>query len=309
MSKNGKTEKTEIVETQEHVPSPLGARPTFMRGQGLGQTAELKSNRLELPRLMLLQGMSPLVQEGKAKQGNFWHTILEQEIEPPLTVAVICIRYRFVLMEPKTEKNKGLNRKVFARANDGINWDKPNQSFEVELDGGRKVVWRTGKNIIQDKLDQWGTSDPETAKRDPNKVIPPAAQEYQNIYCKSPFRPELGVFVISLTRTFTKAGRKLNSALHLEGSNDDYFSKYVDVGTYLENASQGSSQRLYNWKFRRHPEYIENEEEYNSYLELFKHFKDLDVDIKGEGDEDDDTPPFPPDDPKATYDPKAETRF
>ena len=63
----------------------------------------------------------------------------------------------------------GIDSRLLARAADGENWDRPNQRFDVVLEGGQKVEWFTGKNVQASGLLNWGSSDPNN----PNSV--PAA--------------------------------------------------------------------------------------------------------------------------------------
>jgi hypothetical protein len=124
---------------------------------------------MEIPALKLLQGLSPEVKEHHhLRAGHWYHTILERDLGEVVQKVVVEIVHRSVdLWSPKNVR--GIDSRLLARAADGENWDRPNQRFDVVLEGGQKVEWFTGKNVQASGLLNWGSSDPNN----PNSV--PAA--------------------------------------------------------------------------------------------------------------------------------------
>ena len=115
---------------------------------------------MEIPALKLLQGLSPEVKEHQhLRAGTFYHSILERDLGPKITVVVELVHRSVDLWSPKNVR--GIESRLLARAADGENWDKPNQRFTVTLEGGKQVEWFTSRNVSASGLLSWGSSDPQ----------------------------------------------------------------------------------------------------------------------------------------------------
>src|SRR5580692_7697886 len=92
--------------------------PDFMKGQeGLG-TENLGASDVAVPRIKLMQALSPELQEyNDLKAGNFWHTLAEQNFGSEVRISPIFVDKRFILWRPR--KSGG---GILARADNGVNW-------------------------------------------------------------------------------------------------------------------------------------------------------------------------------------------
>jgi hypothetical protein len=133
----------------------------FLRKQSTGASfGNIDASDLKPPRLKLLAGQSPEVIDGApgASPGNFWVTILNQSLGPVVTGSPILLRKTYQVWAPKglaTAEQKG----PLATASDGINWDVPNQSFDVKFPGNPTVyTWKLGKTVHETGAHKFGSS-------------------------------------------------------------------------------------------------------------------------------------------------------
>lgn len=120
-----------------------------------------------VPRLKLLQGLSPEVKDNPRKfiQGEFYHSVLGECMGEALKAIPLQIRRSLELWAPR-EMNEGL----LARSDDGKSWDKPNQRFDVRI-AGKKYVWDTKGSVGESGLAEWGTSIPGDPRSPPAAVL------------------------------------------------------------------------------------------------------------------------------------------
>jgi len=166
---------------------------------------------MEIPALKLLQGLSPEVKANhELRAGRFYHSILEEDLGEELSVVVLLVHHSVVLRSPKNVR--GVDSVLLAKAADGENWDKPNQRFTVQLQGGGRVEWFTNRNVKASGLLDWGSSDPT------NRNSTPAAQHVYTVILRilSPQVEGPVIYVPSVT-----ANRKvmqLNSKIDLRAA-------------------------------------------------------------------------------------------
>ena len=226
------TKKTNIAETG--VPSYLQEYEGPVNpGDDFG------SDDVVIPRIALLQGQSPAVQDhADATPGNFWHTGMDCVIDD-LTFVVAFRRKRYLLVAP-LEDGQG----ILARSDDAKTWDCVGE-WEVVMD---KKTKRTAKwtidntDVHKSGLLAWGTSDPEV------KDSPPAATMFYDYVVIVPERPDLGAAVISLSRSAIKKAKKgLNDKIMLHAQNGRPMQSLLFKAAVVEDTSDFG--KFYNWQF------------------------------------------------------------
>ena len=128
----------------------------------------IDASDLKPPRLKVLAGQSPEVLDGVpgALPGNFWVTILNQNLGPSVVGSPILLRKSYQVWAPKTPGSE--QKGPLASASDGINWDVPNQSFEVKFYGNpRTYTWKLGRTVAETGAHKFGSSQDDDPKSKP----------------------------------------------------------------------------------------------------------------------------------------------
>jgi hypothetical protein len=203
--------------------------PAFLQdhaGLGVGD--------VEVPRLKLLQASSPELTKSKnAKQGEFWHSLIDERIGTTVRICPTYIDWRFILWRPR-EAGGG----ILARADDGKHWTPADTDFTVKLKSGQEVKWRTARTVAASGLNRRGSYNPN----DPNS--PPAATRMYSIVCSFPDRQDWPPAVVTLQRTAIKVATKLIDRLKV--------LRAPSFGVILEMASfkdESPSGEFYNYAF------------------------------------------------------------
>jgi hypothetical protein len=203
--------------------------PAFLQdhaGLGVGD--------VEVPRLKLLQASSPELTKSKnAKQGEFWHSLIDERIGTTVRICPTYIDWRFILWRPR-EAGGG----ILARADDGKHWTPADTDFTVKLKSGHEVKWRTAHTVAASGLNRRGSYNPN----DPNS--PPAATRMYCIVCSFPDRQDWPPAVVTLQRTAIKVATKLIDRLKV--------LRAPSFGVILEMASfkdESPSGEFYNYAF------------------------------------------------------------
>ncbi len=238
--------------------------PAFMRKHaGLGG---LGVGGVEMPRLKLLQAQSPeLAEFNSAKQGEFWHSLIDESFGSTVRICPVYIDKRFILWRPRAAGGG-----ILARADDGKHWTPADTEFTVKLKGGHEVKWRTARTVRASHLDKRGSYNPS----DPNS--PPAATPMYSIVCSFPDRQDLPPAVVILQRAALKAATKLIGNLKI--------LRAPSFGVILEMASlkaKSPSGEFYNYAFEiagpveDRAFYEENFAQYRFFIEQGLKVKDL----------------------------------
>jgi hypothetical protein len=238
--------------------------PAFMHEHaGLGRFGV---GDVEMPRLKLLQASSPeLTEFNNAKQGEFWHSLINERLGSPVRICPNYIDRRFILWRPR-EAGGG----ILARADDGKHWTPADTEFTVRLKSGHEVKWRTARTVAASGLDKRGSYNPS----DPNS--PPAATRMYSIVCSFPDRLDFPPAVVILQRAATKVATKLIGKLKV--------LRAPSFGVVLEMASfkdKSASGEFYNYAFEivgpveDKAFYEENFARYRFFLEQGLKVKDL----------------------------------
>lgn len=194
--------------TKDIATAEKSALPAHLAAGRKAKIGNLDSSDLIIPRVKLLQGISPEVTEyNNAKAGEFWHTIGNELLGNELNVVPILVRKSFVLWAPRNDE-----RGILARASDGVNWDPGFENLEFEVkpkNYPHKVKYNTGANVKASGLAEFGSSIPG----DPQSA--PAASLTYNWMFFFPEHPELSPAIVINTRSGVKAAKSLWSKIEL----------------------------------------------------------------------------------------------
>lgn len=193
-------------EKRSGVPSFIGKDETALAQYGAQGTEDIGREDMDIPRLKLLQGLSPELQtDDSLRAGMYYHTALAEGRKPPLYAVVVFWAKRYVLWNPR-DAGGG----ILARADDAVHWQPANATFKVKLDrkdGGAEVIWKTKPTVAESGLDRWGSMNPADDKS------PPAATLSYDLLLAFPGEPDWMPAVFSFQRSSIGQGRKLLTKL------------------------------------------------------------------------------------------------
>jgi len=190
---------------------PLDSVPDYLP-KDIGKTGleALGKDDYKTPRIILLQPLSPQVTSnpGLALPNNYWHTGLNISLGTTFDFIPTVAAKRVILFRPREDQNGG----ILAFSKNAVDWDTGgNQEFRVKIKGKKEpVIWKTGSNVINSKLTEFGTMDPDDPHSAPAAVI---SYEY---LCYLPARPELSPCVMLVNKTGLPNGKQLNTALAMQ---------------------------------------------------------------------------------------------
>lgn len=180
-----------------------------MRDDARDGKENIDTSDMIIPRVGLMQAISPEVMDGRAASGNFFHTINEEDLGPKLKIVMLHHSKRYTLWMPRHAGGG-----IIARASDGQHWDA---DFSVEFapykDQPKKKVKyeaKKGDAVGRDVgLGRWGTMDPD------NEDSGPAATLSHVFVARCLEHMELGPFVIFLQRSGEPVARQLLSKIQI----------------------------------------------------------------------------------------------
>ena len=249
-------------------PALTANLPSFMRGDAGAGTDSIKMEDLETPRLKLMQGLSPELEEFDGlRPGFFFHPAAEWIFDEPFRAVPLFMDRRYILWNPR-DNGGG----ILARADDGIHWSPGQGEFEVTLDkkdGGHKVMWRLAKTVQQSGLAKWGTMNPS----DPNS--PPAATLMFNYLLAFPDHPELMPAILTFQRSAIKSGRKFNTKIKTNRA--PLYGTIWEFSSFKDTNSRG--QEFHNINVRG-AGLVEDEGLYNLYKGLHQQYSGTGLNIK-----------------------------
>lgn len=253
--------KTEIALKKDNAV----ALPDFMAEHaGLG-TETLGAADVEIPRVKLMQALSPELEEFNVlKQGDFFHTLAEENLGKTVRVCPIYIDNRFILWRPR-EAGGG----ILARADDGVHWSPPNGEWTVKLKGGAEVKWRTAATVAQSGLDQWGSYNPS----DPNS--PPAATRMYNIVVTFPDNPDVPPAVLTLQRSAIRVARRFIGKLKITRAPS--FGLIFEMSSVKDKNANGET--FHNYAFKGDG-FVTDKKVFDGNFELYKYFKTQGIQVK-----------------------------
>jgi hypothetical protein len=206
--------------------------PAFVRNYaGLGR---LGVGDGEIPRLKLLQAQSAeLVKFNNAREGEFWHSLIDDRLGSTLRICPIYIDWRFVLWRPR-EAGGG----ILARADDGKHWTPADTEFTVKLESGHQVKWRTASTVAASGLNKRGSYNPADPKS------PTAAARMYSIVCSFPDHRDFPLAVVTLQRAAARSATKLISKLKILRAPS--FGVIVEMASFERKSASGD---VYHYAF------------------------------------------------------------
>lgn len=159
---------------------------------------------IKIPRIKILQGMSPEVRtyQGKAIPGNMWHTILNQQLQSPLRIVPITATKKVFVWTPKKDGGE-----MVAFSSDAKTWDR-GANTEHKVDSIRKgQTWKIGKDVASSGLLDFGSSNSEVENS------APAATLIYEYLCLLPDMMNYSPVAISLSKTALPVARNFNTSI------------------------------------------------------------------------------------------------
>jgi hypothetical protein len=208
--------------------NPRNQIPDHLRGFTKAKIGNVDVTDLVIPRVKLLQALSPeLTEFDNAKVGSFWHTIASENMGEELLAIPIVIKKSYVLWSPRNDE-----RGILARAMDGIHWDQPNAEFTVKPKGSpSSVTYKLAATVAESGLDLFGSSIPG----DPQSV--PAASLTYNMLWFFPEFQELSPSVIINTRSSIKPMQQLLSKI--DAKPVAHFVQMYKIGIVQARGAEG----------------------------------------------------------------------
>jgi hypothetical protein len=208
--------------------------PEYLKDRAAVAMRGIEADDFATPRLLLLQALSPQVEEGLGKAGNLFHSGAEREIGQEALVTPVFITKAFTLWRPRPEGG------VLARSVDGITWDRVG-SWQVKLRNGRTVQWEIKtKNVADSGLLDFGSSEPG------NPDSQPAATLSYNLAVVIHDYMDCGPAVLQLQRSQIRNARKLLG--RIRNCPHPYYALKIPIEVFKDQSDEGS---FYNLRYRK----------------------------------------------------------
>lgn len=246
----------------------MSSLPAYMRGDIDAGKSRITRDDVETPRLKLIQGLSPELQEfDDLRAGHFFHPAAEYIFDRAFRAVPIYFDKRYVLWNPR-ESGGG----ILARADDGVHWSPSSGEFKVKLDkkdGGAQVTWVIRHPTVEKSgLANWGSMNPN----DPNS--PPAATMMYNFLLAFPDEPGLMPAVLTFQRSSLRFGKRFLTKLRTLRA-----PIFGTVWEFSPNEETRNNQSFYTINVRG-AGLVEDEAAYNAYKDLHHQFAALGLQIK-----------------------------
>lgn len=269
----------EVVKAHNEMVAKINnAVPAHLQGGKSNRIGNVDQTDLIIPRVKLLQAISPEVTEhNNAKAGEFWHTIASESLGKTLRAIPILMKKSYVLWSPRND-----DRGILARANDGLNWDMPaGTEFTVKpKNSPHPVTYKLGRTVHErvdgnPALSEFGSSIPG----DPNSP-PAAALTYQFMWYFPDF-PDMSPAIIINTRSSVKPAQLLLSKIDQRPV--DHFGQVYDISVKQEKGAEGP---FFNYSYTSAG--YATEDEFAITKHLFERFSSLEWRANNEDAGDDD---------------------
>lgn len=209
---------------------------------GMGQET-IESDDIFMPRLKLGQAMSPEVKDGILNEGDLFNSVTGEIICPAgekIPAIVVMRNKEYILWDDRKGDDRGMlarAQRVMVNDQPRYAWNKPNETFEVKVDGKTKVKYKLGKFIDEDGLNEWGTQLPG------NQESPPAVNEHQNFILALPDR-DFELIAVSMSRTSVGVAKKLLTSLKMGSA--AIFERQYELGSFIDNRGEN---KFANYQF------------------------------------------------------------
>jgi len=232
--------------------------PSYLKNVENTSVDNFDSDDIIIPRIKLLQGLSPEVQDHPdANIGDFWHTGLDVSVGDTFEFVICNRRKKYLLMAPMSD-----GQGILARADDAVTWDKLGK-WDVQIDKRAKAVWTINDlDVVKSGLTEWGSSFPE----DPDS--PPAATLIYEYLVLLRGNEELGPCIMSLARSqIAPAKKQLNTKVSLHKSKNRPLQCVVYRAGSTSQVNP-SGQEFLNYTFGGAG--FADEKLYNSAMEIYE---------------------------------------
>jgi hypothetical protein len=247
------------------------ALPDYLRNyRGPTGAENIDREDITIPRLKIAQAIADEVKNGQLQEGDLYLNVTGEALwspgDKPLKAVIVAITKEYILWRPRKDGGGILARAkpVMHNGTKRYQWDKPNQSFDVRIDGKVKVTWKTKRYIDEDGLGNWGTEIPG------NKDSSPAATEHHNYVVVLPDRDNI-VAAISMTRSGVKRAKDWNTKIKMRGASTVVHSTQWLIETTDDQNSNGD--RYKNWLIKAVPGFVAPED-FAEYDLLAKSFRE-----------------------------------
>jgi hypothetical protein len=234
----------EVMAMSNDVAVKAGSIPDFLRKMSTGASfGNIDASDLKPPRLKLLAGQSPEVLQSVpgAKPGNFWVTILNANLGQEVVGSPILLRKTYQIWAPK-----GMNsasQGPLATASDGINWDVPNQTFEIRFPQNPKVyTWKIGHTVAETGAHRFGSS-----QDDDSSSKPIATLTYDVLWLIDLPGGRKQLVVFTSARTGTKPTQTFISTTKAMGI-DQFYQRYK-IFTVKKRGPTGDDYFTYDYQY------------------------------------------------------------
>jgi len=253
---------TEVTKKEE---SGALALPDWMRGEQNTGVMGIDQEDVALPRISLLQALSPQVSDGSGRPGEYYHLLSEDNLGKSFRMIPVLVTKSYLLWRPR---NAGGG--LLARADDGVHWSPADAEFTFEVDG-KRITWRTAKTVKESRLDTWGSFDPS------NPQSLPAATKLLNVLAYLPDYPNLSPSIVSLQRALLKPGRKFVGRLQM--SQAPTYGMIFNVGSEKIPSPKGEfmSPTFTSDGF------VQDKDLFNRLKEMNEHFRNVGVKVTEKG--------------------------
>lgn len=178
---------------------------------------DIEASDITIPRLKIGQAMSDEVKDGLIEEGSLFLNVSAEPLwkpgDEPMPAVIVARNAEYILWRPRKDGGGILARAKPEKTKQGLRyrWDKPNQSFQVKIDGKHAVTWKTKTFVDEDGLGDWGSEIPG------NKESGIAATKHHNYVVVLPEHDNI-VCAMSLARSGVKKAKDLNAIIKMRGA-------------------------------------------------------------------------------------------
>lgn len=249
---------------QEVTKPNTSALPAHLQGGKTARIGNVDSSDLIIPRVKLMQAISPEVTAfNNCQPGQFWHTIANELIGDKLRGVPLLMQKSYTLWAPRND-----DRGILARAGEDGVWDNAGMEFIIKPKGSpHEIKYKLGKTVFEKTGDgpamsEFGSSIPG------DKNSPPAASlTYRFLWYFLDF-PEMSPAIILNARSSIRPGKDLLSKIEMKPV--DHFAQVYEIGIVQEQGDEGP---FYNYTYRSDG-YVEDEAIYEKTKGLYERFRD-----------------------------------
>jgi hypothetical protein len=259
-----KKDKTKELATTGAPSAALANVPAFLKGEAVQGLDNIDRADLILPRIKLMQDMSPEVQEGKAKAGELVNSLTGQNYGTRLEFVPLTNSKTRMFWQDRKEGNA-----VLCSSDDGKHPKDPTAAAKIAKKMKLKEFPVTMPDCKSCPFGNWAEDDAGGDREAPR------CTSYYNfpMLIKGDSSPS----ALTMSRTKLKVGRKLLSLVVLSGDNVSIYAKRYELSTVKEKSDLGT---YYNYAIK--PIGYVTEAEYKVTKGLHESFKAMHVVVEQE---------------------------